>query len=211
MQTGAPNSEPPSNRGRGRPSTLDREAVLTAAWRVIAERGLERTRYIDVAESSGTPVSTLQNAFGNLKNLLNEAIDQASQSDAIFLSNIPGASTATPPERMRYLVAQSFAEPDAFQTWLVWLELWRAAARDSRLAFHTAEAYELWWSATEAVIADGQATGDFTSDLLARDLAIAVVAMLDGCATAMLLRAKESDPGEAARIAHAAVVRMLAP
>lgn len=198
-------------RGRGRPPTLDRAAALDAAWKVVAQRGLERTRYADIARASGAPVSTLQNAFGSLDALLTAAIDQAARRDGDFLQTLPTADEATATERMRTLIAGSFEEPDAFESWLVWLELWRSAARNVGVVAHTAYAYDLWWSAAQEIVEHGQRTGEFTTDMESRDLAIAVIAMLDGCATALLLRANDPNPGEAGRIAWETVRRALAP
>ncbi len=199
-----------TSRGRGRPPTLDRTAALDAAWQVVAERGLERTRYADVARASGAPVSTLQNAFGSLEALLNAAIDQAAGRDAEYLTEIPGEHEATALERLEQLIVGSFEEPDAFESWLVWLELWRAAARNTALAAHTQSAYDPWWACAEKIIRHGQRSGEFTAELDAKDMAIAVVAVLDGCACALLLRAGNQDPANAGRIAFATISRALA-
>lgn len=177
----------------------------------MAERGLERTRYADVARASGAPVSTLQNAFGSLDALLSAAIDQAARRDGDFLHTLPAADAATATERMRELVVGSFDEPDAFESWLVWLELWRSAARNTGVQAHTAHAYDIWWGAAQEIVEHGQRTGEFTTAMSSRDLAIAVVAVLDGCATALLLRATDSDPAEAGRIAWDTLRRALAP
>lgn len=202
--------QPTPPRGRGRPPTLDRTAALDAAWKVVAQRGLERTRYADVARASGAPVSTLQNAFGSLEALLNAAIDQAAGRDAAYLRDLPSEDEATALERLRWLVHGSFEEPDAFDTWLVWLELWRAAARNSALVTHTAAAYDPWWTAAEEIIRHGQRTGEFTTEVDAHDMAVATIAVLDGCACALLLRADNQDPATAGRIAFETISRTLA-
>lgn len=206
MQSGTPPSAP---RGRGRPPTLDRSAALDAAWQVVAERGLERTRYADVARASGAPVSTLQNAFGTLEALLNAAIDQAASRDALYLDEIPSEHEASALTRLERLVLGSFEEPDAFESWLVWLELWRAAARDTGLAVHTEAAYGPWWAHAEDIIRHGQRSGEFTTDIDPREGAIATVAILDGCACALLLRAGNQDPLTAGRIAFETIARAL--
>ncbi len=177
----------------------------------MAERGLERTRYADVARASGAPVSTLQNAFGSLDALLNAAIDRAAARDAEYLTTLPSASEATALERLRLMIVGSFDEPDAFDSWLVWLELWRAAARDTALADHIDDAYAPWWDTAEEIIRHGQRTGEFSPEGDARDLAIATVAMLDGCACALLLRADNQDPATAGRIAFETIARSLKP
>jgi AcrR family transcriptional regulator len=201
---------PPRSRRRGRPSTLDRESTLNAAWRVIAARGLDRTRYTDIARQSGTPVSTLQNAFGSLEALLTQAVDFASARDVQILTDVPSAEDASPLQRLEALLTNGMGTGDDLDAWLVWLELWRASARDTSLAGQTAQAYERWWATTESIILHGQQTGDFTTELSARDLAVAVVALLDGSAVALVLRSDDPDPAEALRIALAGAKRLLA-
>lgn len=201
---------PPQGRGRGRPSTLDRTSTLNAAWRVIAARGLDRARYTDIARESGTPVSTLQNAFGTLEALLTQAVDFASEQDNAVLDGVPSADEATPDERLVALITDGMGDENDIDAWLVWLELWRAAARDTALATHTARAYDRWWSTAEDIISHGQATGDFTKEQSSHDLAVGLVALIDGCGVALILRSKQPDPQEATRITLASARKLLA-
>lgn len=211
VNAGALPPEPPApERGRGRPSTLDRSATLDAAWRVIADRGMDRARYADVARESGTPVSTLQNAFGSLQSLLNAAVDHAGTRDAEFLASIPGPE-ADPATRLEAFVSGAVGGLYDTDSWLVWLELWRAAARDTSLSMQTDQAQDRWWDTVESIIAQGQETGAFTTAAPAGDLARALVAMIDGLALAMLLPTRHPDPVAARRIARSSISLMLAP
>lgn len=211
VTTGPRPPEPPSpsQRGRGRPSTLDRLATLEATWRVIAARGLDRARYTDIARESGTPVSTLQNAFGTLDALLGQAVDHAIERDAMFLASIPTAADAGPLARLDALAGGSVGDAYGLNSWLVWLELWRAAARDDARAEQTAQGYARWWAAAESIIRHGQETGDFTAEEHPRDLAIAMISLLDGCAVAMLMPARNPDPETARRVALLGIRRLL--
>lgn len=210
--SGLPPAGPPAPpRRRGRPSTLDREAALDAAWRVIAERGLDGARYADVGRESGVAVSTLQNAFGTLNALLVAAIERASQRDTVFLDTVPGPDDATAQERLEAFAGGALGHFFAAESYLVWLELWRASARDPELAGHSATAYDHWWSVAESVITQGQSEGVFTTAAPAADLAVGVVAVLDGCVLAFLLPKHRADPVGAQRIALANIRRMLAP
>lgn len=210
VTAGLPSEPSTPGRGRGRPSTLDRVATLDAAWRVIAERGVDRARYADIATESGTPVSTLQNAFGTLQALLIAAIEHASRRDAEFLDTIPGATTASATERLRAFAGGAVGYAFGADSYLVWLELWRAAARDTELAEHASTAYDRWWGLAESIVEQGQAEGTFTTALPPRDLAVAIVAILDGVALALLLPAHRADAGSAARIALTSIEQMLA-
>lgn len=200
-----------SGRGRGRPSTLDRQAVLDSTWRVIAARGVDGTRYADIAEASGTPVSTLQNAFGTLQSLLGEAIGFASRRDDEFLATIPSAEEATAEERLEALALGAVGPGFGADSYLVWLELWRASARDTDLAELSATAYERWWDVTESIIRQGQRAGVFTTADPARDLAITVIAIIDGIALALLIPAERRAAETAGPVALAGARRLLAP
>jgi AcrR family transcriptional regulator len=171
---------------------------------------LDRARYTDIARESGTPVSTLQNAFGTLDSLLAEAVSYAVTRDEAFLASIPGSTIASAPERLSALIGGAMGDAYGLDSWLVWLELWRGTARDSLLAQHATNAYERWWSTAESIIRQGQKDGHFTTAEPARDLAIAIVALLDGCAVALLLRARHSDPETARRVTAASARRLLA-
>lgn len=209
MTDGSPTPELPS-RGRGRPSTLDRTAVLDATWRVIAARGVNGTRYVDVAEESNTPASTLQNAFGTLQSLLAEAVTHASERDDAFLTMIPTADEATAHERLEALTVGAVGprfRPDAF---LVWLELWRASVQDSALAERSRTSYDGWWAVAESIVGQGQQEGVFTTDATARELAVTVIAILDGVALSLLLPSNGADADRASQLALAGVRRLLA-
>lgn len=206
-----PSGSPAPARRRGRPSTLDREAVLDAAWKVIAERGLDGARYADVARESQVPVSTLQNAFGTRKALMVAAIERASERDATFLATVPDADAATAEERLEAFAGGAIGHAFAGEAYLVWLELWRASARDHELAEQSATAYHRWWDVAESIVAQGQQHGTFTRETPARDLAVGLVAMLDGCVLACLLPVDRADPVGAQRVALANIRQMLAP
>lgn len=213
-------ADPRPRPRRGRPPSLDRTAALDATRRVIARRGLERARYLDIAEESGVAVSTLQNAFGRLDELLALAIDRSHAIDGAFLATLPDAGAATAWERIETFVNGTLASPlppderhdriPAMESWLVWIELWRLAARDEGAARRTADAYRRWWGAAEAIIADGQRDGSFTTEASAADLAIALNAALDGLAVSLLMRADGQQLAEARRIASITTRRILA-
>src|SRR4051812_44321606 len=116
----APQEPPTPGRGRGRPSTLDRAATLDATWRVIAARGVDRTRYTDIARESGTPVSTLQNAFGTLQALIVEAVGDASRRDSDFLDTIPPAKDASAAVRLQALAGGAVGYGFRAESYLVW-------------------------------------------------------------------------------------------
>lgn len=201
---------PPAGRGRGRPSTLDRQATLDAAWRVIAERGTDRARYTDIARESGTPVSTLQNAFGTLDNLLLEAVSHAIERDSAYLETLPPPGSGQAPERLESLVRTALGHPDGAATYRVWLELWRASAHDPQLAKATAVAHRRWWQVTEAIVQQGQTDATYGSTLPSAELAITIVALLNGLAVSLVLHGEQEGSDQAISIALTSIERLLA-
>ncbi|MEH3055381.1 MAG: TetR family transcriptional regulator C-terminal domain-containing protein [Patulibacter minatonensis] len=206
-------------RRRGRPPTLDRDAALDATRTVIAQRGLDRTRYADIAEESGVAVSTLQHAFGRLDSILQLALERTHQRDDAFLAALPAAGEADPWTRIETLVLGALAgespedseraSPETVNGWLVWAELWRSAARSPDTSARVQRAYERWWTAAERIIADGQADGTFTTSATPRMLSKAINAVLDGAAVSLLMRHDGGAPTEARDIALLAVRRLL--
>jgi AcrR family transcriptional regulator len=204
-------TEPPAEpRRRGRPPSVDRPAALAATRRVIARRGLDRARYSDIAEESGVAVSTLQHAFGRLDEILELALDQARELDAAFLDTLPSADDASAWERVEAFIAGALGSPidpasndpaSSFDGWLIWVELWRSAARDGAGSARTIAAYERWWSSAEEIIAAGQRDGSFTSAAPARELAVALNALIDGIAVSLLFRHDRGDVESARGIA----------
>lgn len=215
----APDTEPP--RRRGRPPSLDRTAALDAARRAIARRGLDRTRYSDIAEEAGVAVSTLQHTFGRLDQILELALERSQDLDAEFLAALPSRDEASAWERIEAFAVGALAGPvpspsrietlPMVDSWLVWVELWRASARDQLTATRTSNAYERWWTAAEAIIADGQADGSFTTSESATDLSIAINALIDGIAVGLLLRGGGGEIEQAQRITLLSTRRLLSP
>ncbi|MEN0012977.1 MAG: TetR/AcrR family transcriptional regulator [Solirubrobacteraceae bacterium] len=199
-------------RGRlGRPSTLDRDAALKAARDVIAARGFDRTRYSDVAEASGVPVTTLQHAFGSLQAMLLESVQRTAASEIAILRDLSTDTTLTPWERLSEFVAGAVHPPDEPDSWLLWLEFWRLAGRDADVGAKAGVIYEQWWDYVAELITLGAAAGEFTGAICAtpREAAIATVAMIDGIAAALIVRADGPDHERTRALAMDAIASML--
>lgn len=219
MEAPEPSHPQPPRRRRGRPPSFDHAAALDATLRVIARRGLDRARYSDIAEESGVAVSTLQHAFGRLEEILELALDQARELEAAFLDELPSAADASPWERMEAFIDGALASPlqpphtksheERMDSWLVWVELWRTAARDADASRRTTAAYRRWWETAEDIVAHGQTEGSFTREASARDLAVLVNALIDGLAVGLLLRRDRGDLDTARRIAMLGTRRAL--
>ncbi len=137
------------------------------ARRVIAQRGADATRFRDVAAETGSANSTLQYSFGSRDDLIIAALEDAAVADFDRVRQAAEAADG-PVEGLRALVRESVvAENDgaAREAWLVWVEYWRAAARDSELRSGSADIYARWRALVGGVLADGRTAGAFRRDL----------------------------------------------
>jgi AcrR family transcriptional regulator len=195
-------------RHRRRRAGRGKRDVLHGARRVIAQRGADATRFRDVAAETGSAVSTLQYSFGSREDLIIAALEDAAEAD---LERVRMAAEAAlgPVEQLRALVRESVvadSDETAREAWLVWVEYWRAAARDSELRSGLAAIYARWRTLVGGILADGRAAGDFRGDLDTDQTAIQVLALLDGLGIPVVL----GHPGMTGARAAAAVLDALA-
>jgi AcrR family transcriptional regulator len=193
---------------RGRRAGRGKLHVLHGARRVIAQRGADATRFRDVAAETGSAVSTLQYSFGSREDLIIAALEGAAEADLDRVLRAAEAASG-PVEQLRALVRESVVADSgekAREAWLVWVEYWRAAARDSELRSGSAAIYARWRTLVSGILADGCAAGDFRSDLDTDQTAIQVLALLDGVGVPVVLE----HPGMTSARAAAAVLDALA-
>lgn len=209
-------ADQPPRRRVGRPPTLDRTAALEAAQRVIARRGVDRTRYADVATEAGVPVSTLQHAFGTLDALVRGAVVAATAGELDILLDESQAGDGTSWEQLQRLLSSSIAAPEdseeSAQSWLIWGELWRLAAREPEMSTHVSGIYDSWHTHLTALVREGAQAGEFTSPLATEDpdaAARAIMALIDGAGIAYCLRADRWEPDQAETLLRHSLTSML--
>jgi AcrR family transcriptional regulator len=196
---------PRQHRRRAGRAKLD---VLHGARRVIALRGADATRFRDVADETGSAVSTLQYSFGSREDLIIAALEDAAEADLERAQRAAAAASGAVAQ-LRALVWESViadSQETTREQWLVWVEYWRAAARDSELRAGSAAVYARWRTLVGGILADGRAAGDFRSDLDTDQAAIQVLALLDGVGVPVVLE----HPGITSVRAAAVVLDALA-
>ena len=201
----------PRRRKLGRPATLDRDAALRAARDVIAQRGFDRTRYADVAEAASVPVTTLQHAFGSLQAMLLESVQRSTASEIAVLRNLSQGSARSPWDRLSDFVAGAVHTEGGPDSWPVWLDLWRLAGRDAEIGARAGVVYAQWWDYVADLITLGAQAGEFTSPIADRpyDAAQAAVAVVDGLAAALVVRADGPDHERVLAVSLASIASML--
>jgi AcrR family transcriptional regulator len=173
-----------SGRRAGRRKT----AVLDAACQVIARRGAEATRFTDVAEASGVPVSTLQYYFGSREDLLVAAFRHASANELSALAAEVGAADS-PWDRIHVIVTRALAGylPGDADAGLLWIESWHFAIRDAEMRVDALRDYAGWRELVAGAVRLGTASGEFSPATSPEQVAVLAIAMVDGAGLPLAL------------------------
>jgi AcrR family transcriptional regulator len=185
--------------------------VLQGAGSVIARRGAEGTRFVDVANETGSAISTLQYSFGSRDDLIMAALDEAARTD---LARVRAAceAAADPVAQLRALAAAAVGvdgEDGARDAWLVWVEYWRAAARDSELREGSAAIYAGWRSLVTAILEHGREQGVFTESFDIDHATTQVLALIDGVGVPLVLKHPETTTATATDAVLSALAAIL--
>jgi AcrR family transcriptional regulator len=166
-----------------------REQMLRAAIDVIGERGYPDTRIADVAERTGISPALVIYYFKTKDQLLVEAMRYSEDRWHVELQRRL-AELPTAIAKLEELVATYFLDeqdPDPETPWLVWLDFWAAAARNSDVARLRENTEERWRETLRAVVHAGQETGEFRQ-LDADNFAVLFSAVLDGLVIPIALK-----------------------
>jgi AcrR family transcriptional regulator len=190
----------------------NREHVLRVASSVIAERGVELTRYVDIAERADVAISSLQYLFGSLEALVSQTVAyQARQY--LAAAERGSAAVADPVERLGWLidnlVTADVSDADARADWLVWVEYWRAAARDESLRPESQDAYERWHAIVVAALEAGVRARVFRPRIEVAAIARGLVAMSDGLGIQTILQPGRVSRHVASRLCRSWVATIL--
>ncbi|MGD6748590.1 TetR/AcrR family transcriptional regulator [Streptomyces sp. BH105] len=159
---------------------VDREDVLRAAARVLAERGLDAARLRDVARAAGVSIGALQHHFDTRDDLFREAFEWSIEQ-LIARWRASAADEPDPWHRFELLVQALTGDPELERRCATWTEFCASAARHPGLRDGVRSVHEEWLTLLTGIVEDGVAQGDFVPTLPV-DTAIASVAVLvDGC------------------------------
>ena len=177
-------SMPASRRSR-RAGGTRRTAVLESAAKVLAERGYESTRYIDVSMTSGVAVSTLQNYFGSREDMLIETLRHATEVELLALDTV-ASSEVDPWNRLVTLIDRNL-NTSIYNHQLL-IEFWRAGIRDEELRDHAQEQWRCYREPFLKTVGEGQDAGAFTPTLSPEDIVDLLLATLTGAMVSRVLQ-----------------------
>ena len=172
------NDRPPRPRRRSGRRKIE---ALDAAAIVIADRGADAARFVDVAAQSGVPVSSLQYYFGSREDLVIAAFRHASETELRELTD-ELATREDPWERIAYVIEDALRgyRPGDDVAGRLWIEAWRFGLRDDEMRADVNRDYETWHALLEESIDAGVARGRFVTSRCARSIAVVILALLDG-------------------------------
>jgi AcrR family transcriptional regulator len=198
----------PSQR-RLRHAARGKEGLLESAARVIAQRGLDHTRFTDVSEATGVAVSTLQYYFGSREDLLIAVVEQVTQQELHELHEIT-LQPVDPRRQLVRLITVALGEGDAFaESSILWIEIRRAALRNAEIRSLYLQRCTAWLTVFRDVVQEGIQQTLFPQTVNADDVARQVLALVDGLAIPLLIEDQPLDRDKAQQLVTATAAALL--
>ena len=177
-------SGPERRLGRVRPTPDERQAgIVAAACRVIARKGVEATRFADIARQAGTSTGTVHYYFDTKEDVLVAALRWANERPYGALEGLlelaPDATA-----RLATLLDAAVPYPERAEDFLLWVETSIAASqlRPGDLGPESESAGRRWRSYFADVVRDGVETGDFHPVADVDEVVERLIALADGLA-----------------------------
>lgn len=182
-------------------------SVLEAALDVIAERGLDETRMVDIGERAGMSAGHVMYYFPTKADLLMQALKW---SEDRFLAEAERAIEALPSARHRLwrLIELSVPSPGIDPAWILWLETWARAPHDRAVARFQLRIEERWLALLGRVVREGQASHEFV-DIDVEPFVVSLSALIDGLSIRRLGGGNVLTRDEQLRICEAELERTL--
>ncbi|MFC9611781.1 TetR/AcrR family transcriptional regulator [Streptomyces sp. NPDC056938] len=185
--------------GRPKNQTARREALVDAAGRAIAERGLEGLRIKDIAAEAGMSAGSVLYYYPEMDELVLEVHRGAVERYlAARQSAVDGATGAV--ARLRALVGSGLPGGSGDAVHGLLFELHRRADRSSGHATLMASLFAREVALYATVLEVGAAVGEFTLTEPVADLARNLVALEDGYGLHIVSRNTELTPDVARRL-----------
>ncbi|MFG2045581.1 TetR/AcrR family transcriptional regulator [Dactylosporangium sp. NPDC048998] len=163
-----------------------RAAILDAAWRLIAERGIHAVRVADIAKVCQTSAANVYNYFPDKNDVLTAALRHCvarsfDRQDA-ELRRIDNGY-----ERMLKLIDMVVPRiGERRDEWSIWLQYWTEVSLHPEYRPVHNEFYERWRDTVVRIMRRGQRQGVFRDDVDATRVSMQLTAMIDGLGVQVL-------------------------
>lgn len=184
------------------------ELILDATEQLIAQRGFDRVRFIDVAEATGVSIGSVQHRFRTRDGLLKAALERADARERNrWLDLTRGVDE--PFERLLALIRNVIGMNRDAKVDPLWFQMLAVAQRDPSMHAMLQAQQDRWTEAFVDVIAEGLESGRMASDLTAEEAGLAVLALIDGFYLARNVGDKPPSAELVTRITETVVRRVI--
>src|SRR5512133_2563135 len=154
--------------------------ILDATCRVIAREGADGLRMGTVAREAGVSSALLHYYFDTRADLLMQAFDHADiKADEAAEAAIAGIPRAI--DRLeRLLLIYAGADAVFRDDWVLWVEMWRSASFDERLAESVRRSSDGWMEQITGLIEAARAEGSLGRELDVQASGRRLAAVVDG-------------------------------
>ena len=163
-----------------------RSALLEAAIKVIARRGVRGLRVEQVAAEAGVAVSLIYYYFDNRNGLVRATLEHANERAAAVASSEEGAAVSGREAVERSLLAELGDDDHVRDTSVVWGEVLASAVFEPDLRDQLREASDAWSELIAAAIAEGIGDGSIPGDVDPQACAECLTALVDGLSSRWL-------------------------
>ena len=164
-----------------------RTRILAATAECIVRDGLAQVRMASIARTAGVSAGLLHYHFDSKELLFGEVLKYSHGVSMELNRRAMAGAGEGPAERLSSFLDRCLPSDERLaHEWLLWQELDLLCLRNPELAKVGADLYEDLYSSVAAIITDGVATGDFTTDLPPRMVAETAVALCDGLGARVL-------------------------
>src|SRR5262245_42057779 len=190
-------------------SHVRRTEFAEAAWRTIAERGLDAATVRNVARGAGASTGRLVHYFRSKDELMLEALRHAGRvvrerMDALLRAHAGLAA-------LRALLLDALPLDGTRRAeWRFWLAYWGRAASEPGLAAAHERRIGVWCARRRRVLEEARAAGELRPGLDAALEADALMALVDGLGTQALFDPARTTPERLALHVDAVIARLSA-
>jgi AcrR family transcriptional regulator len=180
-----PKNERKRSTKRGKNRTVDgRTALLEAACRSIAQKGLRGLRVEEVASDAGVAPSLIYYHFSDRATLLRSALEYVGEKAATYTETDHEASGRD--ALLESIVAEIQDDSEIRENSAVWGEFRDLAVFDESLRSAFFRATRRWIDDVARLVRRGQADGSIASDLVPESVAQQLTALTEGLSTRWL-------------------------
>lgn len=195
---------------RGRPREFDRDAVLEKAMMLFWRQGYEATSVADLVDELGIGRQSLYGAFGDKKQLFDEAFSLYVRSELEpFLTVLEGPGTATEKLRMIFGHIRVLAAREPQRGCMAVRTAAAQCECETEMAVRTREQMSRLEDAMTRMLREAVATGELYPDLEPRALARTLLSTFNGMAAVSTIL--EDPPSMAEDVLRTLEALLLAP